>query len=153
MKLRTSWVFFAALVLAATAGCSDSAEAQLDQEETSLLRLAYEDCAEGEEHGNVLSYDSEYDVLVAENVYVQPSDRSYLGDETYEAVVEGISERARIYECALDRIAVPEHVLSDISRTRALDGTRSTSWGDFEASWTYHPSNGLNIQFEDRRSE
>lgn len=151
--MRKSWALFPALVLATGVGCSDSAEAQQDQEESSPLQVAYQECAEGEERGNVLSYDSEYDVLVAENVYVQPPDRSYVGDEHHETVVEGISERARIYECALDRIAVPEHVLSDISRTRALDGTRSASWGDFEASWTYHPSNGLNIQIERRPSE
>ena len=29
--------------------------------------------------------------------------------------------------------------------TRALDGRQSATWAQFEASWTYHPDDGLDV--------
>lgn len=50
--------------------------------------------------------------------------------------------------CVLTELEVPESVLSRIDRTRALDGTQDASWGDIEASWTYHPDSGLSLIIE-----
>jgi hypothetical protein len=38
-------------------------------------------------------------------------------------------------------VAVKEHMIS----TRALDGRQQDSWGEFSASWSYHPDQGLDI--------
>ena len=32
-----------------------------------------------------------------------------------------------------------------IESTRALDGTQEDSFGDYQARWTYHPDNGMNL--------
>jgi hypothetical protein len=53
-------------------------------------------------------------------------------------------------EAAFEVLEVPESVLLQISRTRALDGTQDATWTAsndtiIEASWTYHPDSGLNF--------
>lgn len=60
------------------------------------------------------------------------------------------SEGASLTEvaCVLAELEVPESVLSRIDRTRALDGTQDASWGDLDASWTYHPDSGLSLIIE-----
>ncbi len=50
--------------------------------------------------------------------------------------------------CFLDKLNAPESLESKIGQTRALDGTQTASWGEFEASWTYHPDDGLNLLVE-----
>ncbi|MGQ7788206.1 hypothetical protein [Nesterenkonia sp. K-15-9-6] len=101
----------------------------------SPLQVAFEWCDEGDH----MRYDSSYDVLTISGAYRQGS-----GSFTSPAG----REAADIYECVIDEIDLPQHVADDIARTRALDGTRDSSWGDFSASWTYHPDNGINIQIE-----
>jgi hypothetical protein len=32
-----------------------------------------------------------------------------------------------------------------MEKTRALDGRQTASWSFIEASWTYHPDNGLDV--------
>jgi hypothetical protein len=32
-----------------------------------------------------------------------------------------------------------------MDNTRALDGMQTASWGNYEASWTYHPDEGLDV--------
>jgi len=53
-------------------------------------------------------------------------------------------------EVILDRLDAPSAVLAKMHRTRALDGTQEHTWGDFTASWTYHPDDGLNVVIEER---
>ncbi|WP_181062313.1 MULTISPECIES: hypothetical protein [unclassified Pseudoclavibacter] len=48
----------------------------------------------------------------------------------------------------LSSLDVPASTVSKIEQTRALDGRQDDSWDDLEASWTYHPDDGLNIVFE-----
>lgn len=50
--------------------------------------------------------------------------------------------------CITEALDISDAVLSRIETTRALDGRQEASWGDFTASWTYHPDNGLNMLIE-----
>lgn len=91
----------------------------------SPLEAAVEDC----QSGSAISFDADYDVATITGAFRRNS--------------EGSTEA---FSCLVDEIPVPDHVQSDIDRTRALDGTRDASWQEYEASWTYHPDSGLNIQ-------
>lgn len=46
-------------------------------------------------------------------------------------------------DCVVEMLEVPTSVTSRMWSTRALDGMQSGTWGDFEASWNYHPDNGF----------
>ncbi|ALO65812.1 hypothetical protein AS189_04035 [Arthrobacter alpinus] len=50
--------------------------------------------------------------------------------------------------CVLNELEAPESIFTKLESTRALDGTQSTEWSGYAASWTYHPDNGLNIIVE-----
>lgn len=47
--------------------------------------------------------------------------------------------------CVLDELAAPQSVVAKMDSTRALDGMQSGTWDSYEATWTYHPSNGLDV--------
>lgn len=47
--------------------------------------------------------------------------------------------------CTLEALNVPDHVVAQMDSTRALDGTLSATWDEFEASWNYHPDSGMNL--------
>lgn len=47
--------------------------------------------------------------------------------------------------CVLKKTSVPDSVVAQIQGTRALDGTQKAAWDKFQASWTYHPDNGLRV--------
>lgn len=51
-------------------------------------------------------------------------------------------------DCVYEALEMPKSIIARIERTRALDGTQDGSWGALEASWTYHPDNGLNLIVE-----
>lgn len=70
-----------------------------------------------------------------------------VGDEgaTLEVQTEGSDVyglEADEFTCLLDALNVSDAVMSRLSNTRALDGRQEASWGDFTASWTYHPTMG-----------
>lgn len=50
--------------------------------------------------------------------------------------------------CSLDALGAPQSIEAKIGQTRALDGRQSAEWGDFEASWTYHPDDGATVLIE-----
>ncbi|GAB3650373.1 hypothetical protein GCM10027591_07740 [Zhihengliuella somnathii] len=50
--------------------------------------------------------------------------------------------------CILKGLGIPESAFSRMSSTRALDGTQTTSWDGYQASWTYHPDDGLHVIVE-----
>jgi hypothetical protein len=66
------------------------------------------------------------------------------GDESLGADI------TEIY-CVLESLEAPDSVISRMSSTRALDGTQDGSWSEIYVTWTYHPNNGLNMIFEERR--
>jgi hypothetical protein len=47
--------------------------------------------------------------------------------------------------CVLDRLGAPTFVTTHIDQTRAADGRQADSWGSFQASWTRHPDDGLDV--------
>jgi hypothetical protein len=47
--------------------------------------------------------------------------------------------------CVLAFLDVPASVSSRMDSTRALDGMLDAEWDGFEASWTYHPDDGLDV--------
>lgn len=50
--------------------------------------------------------------------------------------------------CILDYLGTSAAVVAHMENTRALDGRQTDSWGDFTASWIYHPDNGLDITIQ-----
>lgn len=52
--------------------------------------------------------------------------------------------------CLLDELDTPDSTRSKIQSTTAVQGRQEDSWGDYEASWTYHPDNGLDLIIEEK---
>lgn len=50
--------------------------------------------------------------------------------------------------CVFSEIDTPDSVISRIDSTRALDGRQTADWGEYSASWGYHPDDGLDIVIE-----
>jgi hypothetical protein len=49
------------------------------------------------------------------------------------------------FDCIIEELDVPDSVVDRIENTRALDGYQDATFGEFAASWTYHPDDGLNM--------
>lgn len=47
--------------------------------------------------------------------------------------------------CVLDDLEIPDSILRRIQNTNSTMGLVEGSWGVYEASWSYHPDNGLAI--------
>ncbi len=47
--------------------------------------------------------------------------------------------------CVLGELHSPQAVIAQMESTRALDGMQSTTWSDYEVTWTYHPNDGLDL--------
>src|SRR5690606_9441126 len=54
--------------------------------------------------------------------------------------------------CVLEELDVPDVVLDKMGATRSLDGRQEDSWGGIEASWAYHPDDGLDVILELERT-
>lgn len=48
-------------------------------------------------------------------------------------------------QCVLKELGTPESTLTAMGQTRALDGRQSDEWDGLEASWRYHPDDGLDV--------
>jgi hypothetical protein len=44
---------------------------------------------------------------------------------------------------------VPDYVVEQIDSTTSLMGLREATWDGIEASWSYHPDNGLDLILKD----
>ena len=51
--------------------------------------------------------------------------------------------------CVLDGLDASDSVIARMDSTRALDGRQTGSWDGFEASWGYHPDDGINLVIEE----
>jgi hypothetical protein len=76
--------------------------------------------------------------------------RSAIGDHEHTLTfntrgkwTRGVSEE--VAACVFAATGMPDYVVSEMTRTRALDGVQSATWDAIEASWTYHPDDGLNV--------
>jgi hypothetical protein len=78
-----------------------------------------------------------------------------LGDDGYTLVIDHKGEDDVVgvdygtVLCVLDALDTPTSVRAQMDSTRALDGMRSGSWGDFTAVWSYHPDSGVNLIIEE----
>lgn len=61
-----------------------------------------------------------------------------------------IHDRIEDVSCLLTGLEAPDHVAQHINSTRALDGQQTDGWDHYEARWTYHPDDGLQITIIDR---
>lgn len=52
--------------------------------------------------------------------------------------------------CALTELKQPSSGAQKMDRTTSLMGVQEDTWDGIEASWTYHPDNGLNIILVDK---
>lgn len=55
----------------------------------------------------------------------------------------GITVDAEV--CILKELGVSSAATAHMESTRALDGRQSDAWGDYRASWSYHPDSGLDL--------
>lgn len=78
-----------------------------------------------------------------------------IGDEGHSVTIQTTGEDntygADIYEtvCVLQGLDASDSVIARMDSTRALDGRQMGTWDDFEASWGYHPDDGLNLVIEE----
>lgn len=66
----------------------------------------------------------------------------------FDAATKRSGATAGSVYCFLKELGAPETIESKIGQTRALDGTQTAQWNEFEATWTYHPDDGLNLLVE-----
>jgi hypothetical protein len=71
-------------------------------------------------------------------------DKTLVIDMTGQDYGSGTATFADI-ECVLDELAAPQSIVAKMGSTRALDGMKTAGWSGFEATWTYHPDDGLDM--------
>ena len=76
-----------------------------------------------------VQYSPEDDSITASSV--QPEDEAVEGTAWYQTM------------CVIS--IMPDHVISQISSTRALDGMQEATFGEMAVFWNYHPDNGINL--------
>jgi len=47
-------------------------------------------------------------------------------------------------------LRMPEFIINGVETTRALDGKQNGEWDGFEAEWSYHPDNGLDLMIHQK---
>jgi hypothetical protein len=82
-------------------------------------------------------------VVMPPDATLGDGDKSLSLDSHGKEQFGGLSETD--LRCVLDAVKTPDYVRSQMSQTRALDGTQHGSWGNISASWTYHPDSGLDV--------
>ncbi|WP_155838808.1 hypothetical protein [Arthrobacter castelli] len=73
------------------------------------------------------------------------------GGQSISMQSEGTESAGAAYvdvACVLMELETTDSVISKIDSTRALDGRMTGQWGEFSASWGYHPDSGLDIVIE-----
>ncbi|MGW9348648.1 hypothetical protein [Nocardiopsis flavescens] len=49
-------------------------------------------------------------------------------------------------DCVLRELGAPDSLFVEMGQTRALDGRRSLEWDGIEATWSFHPDDGIDTQ-------
>ena len=60
---------------------------------------------------------------------------------------EGLSDADEA--CIFNKLEMPDRVRQEINGTRPADGRVRASWGEFDASWTFSVTKGLNLIISD----
>jgi hypothetical protein len=76
------------------------------------------------------------------------------GDRTLFLDMRGKEDTAGLsadeIACVLNQLKTPDFVVREMEETRALDGRQTDHWGSFEASWSYHPDQGLDVLIREK---
>jgi hypothetical protein len=88
--------------------------------------------------------------LVAAVRACEASGNSYVTVDEGGLVMEGSGNESSgvstvIIVCILDELGIPDSILTRISNTNSTMGLVEGSWSDYNATWSYHPDNGLFI--------
>ena len=135
---RRSWgpVAPLILILAACGGAgseisSDNSRGASASVPTNPLREAVSLCQPNPQEQSAINFGDQDKTLIMD------------GDD---AGVSGVGPTSMF--CILGAVGLPDATRSQISNTRALDGMQSASWSGYEATWTYHPDNGLDLTLQ-----
>ena len=66
-------------------------------------------------------------------------------NETLTLTVGSSTDDLLQLECLYKNLDTPTRVTSHVENTRAVDGRQVDEWKNINASWTYHPDDGLNM--------
>lgn len=73
-----------------------------------------------------------------------PGTYAALGDDnTTMDIDEALGLPIDTYWCILDELGVPDRVRSDMGNSTSMDGRREATWDGITASWSHHPSRGI----------
>ena len=137
-----------AIACYALTACSpaNTAEASGRAPSATKLRLAYEKCASGGngvtlgDNDTTLMIDGKRNLTDPEKELIK---KGTLSEDYHDRIIEGASLDEIV--CLLQFLEVPDRVIYAMDHTSSNSGRVSESWDGIEASWTYHPSNGLDI--------
>jgi hypothetical protein len=91
--------------------------------------------------GNTLVIDGPADVLGSLDLST--------GDVPDTGALQAEAKFFKDFECVTKELTVPTYVLTRIGNTTSLAGQQSASWDGMEASWTFHPDNGLDAEIHE----
>jgi hypothetical protein len=83
-----------------------------------------------------------------DGVRLEDGGRSLMIDTKGDVDTDGATPNTLI--CAMEYLKAPGAVIEHMDSTRALDGRQTDSWAGFEAGWTYHPDDGVNMVIRQR---
>lgn len=127
-----------AVVLVLTRSDLDDANRRLDRFEEEAAAAAAEEAARPDVEA------------LASEAFEDFTSVLVTGDEASASVAilyPGLEETAAL-EGLLDDLGFSSAVMERMALTRALDGTQTAEGDHVNASWTYHPDDGLNVVFE-----
>lgn len=77
------------------------------------------------------------------------SDGSYLSIDTNPDDDEDYIDFEAYYalQAVVEALELPESVMNNMEQTRAIDGMQSYSTDELYITWSYHPDNGLEVNF------
>lgn len=157
---RVAWVLAAVIVVATGWGITtlivsnnERIAAEEAAAEAAALKLRKQQAAQEAAQQAAQEEEARKDNLIPVALLLcglQDSPYATLGDGNRTLVLTSVGDDSPGLNgdeigCVLGLLKVPQSVLAQINTTRALDGRQNAAWGDVEASWIYHPRNGLEM--------
>ena len=100
------------------------------------------------EYGQVLAKKAKYATDKAYYLCLYGKYGAYLADGNKTLQIDAVGKdyiSLGDFECVRNVMSIPSWLASQIGITRALDGMQKAGFGNYIATWTYHPDDGLNI--------
>jgi type II secretory pathway pseudopilin PulG len=86
---------------------------------------------------------------------LDPGDTAIIADDELSWFVDGKgndygsgSTSVEELVCIFEALDMPAPLREQVSNTNSLMGVQTGDWADLSAEWSYHPDNGLDINFE-----